>query len=102
MINSLEATKAQHKPWVKIEFYDRGELVEISIIDNGTGIPNAIQSKILEPFYTTKEVGDGAGLGLSTAKGLVESHGGSLKLTATNPFTRFTITIPKSRHLSAS
>jgi signal transduction histidine kinase len=50
----------------------------IRISDNGPGVPDAIQSKILEPFFTTKE--DGTGLGLSIANRIVQEHGGRLDI----------------------
>jgi len=50
----------------------------IRISDNGPGVPDAIQSKILEPFFTTKE--DGTGLGLSIAARIVQEHGGRLDI----------------------
>ena len=50
------------------EFEDQ---IEISVTDSGSGIPEGLQEKILQPFFTTKEVGSGAGLGLSVfQKGL--------------------------------
>lgn len=53
-----------------------GDYVVISITDQGTGIPPAILEKIFEPFYTTKEVGQGTGLGLSTVLAITKSHNG--------------------------
>ena len=103
LINAFEATLGIEQPWVKLEFRDHGDEVEISVLDNGRGIKDGIRSRVLEPFFTTKEVGEGAGLGLSTSRGLVESHGGRLELSETHPFTRFTITLPgKTKVRSAS
>lgn len=53
-----------------------GEYVVIRVIDAGTGIPPDKITKIFEPFYTTKKTGDGTGLGLSTAYGIVKQSGG--------------------------
>ncbi|MGE4504756.1 MAG: sensor histidine kinase [Desulfovibrionaceae bacterium] len=50
------------------------------ISDTGTGIPEDIREKIFDPFYTTKDVGEGTGLGLALAKSVVEQHGGRLAL----------------------
>jgi PAS domain S-box-containing protein len=53
-----------------------GPYTVISVSDNGVGIPSEILDRIFEPFYTTKDVGQGTGLGLSTALGIIKSHGG--------------------------
>jgi len=52
--------------------------VEVSIIDNGSGIPDDQKSKIFEPFYTTKPIGVGSGLGLDIVKKAVEKHNGEI------------------------
>ena len=53
-----------------------GNYVQITVEDDGIGIPEEIQGKIFEPFFTTKEIGKGTGLGLSTVMAIVRSHGG--------------------------
>ncbi|CAN5505951.1 hypothetical protein BH10BDE1_BH10BDE1_12970 [soil metagenome] len=68
--------------------------VEISVEDSGRGVPAHIHDRILEPFFTTKDVGKGTGLGLSISKGIVESHGGRLWLDPSSKRTRFVIEIP--------
>lgn len=65
----------------------------IRISDNGPGIPDAVQSKIMEPFFTTKE--EGTGLGLSIATRIVEEHGGRLNIKSKEGSgTTFIITLP--------
>jgi signal transduction histidine kinase len=65
----------------------------IRISDNGPGIPDAIQSKIMEPFFTTRE--EGTGLGLSIANRIVQEHGGRLDvLSAEGKGSTFIITLP--------
>jgi histidine kinase len=54
------------------------EELEIEVSDNGIGMNEEIQSKIFNPFFTTKEVGRGTGLGLSISHGIVQDHGGSI------------------------
>ena len=56
------------------------ENIVVSIEDSGPGIPQEIQTKILQPFFTTKEIGKGTGLGLSNVKTTLEKIGGSIKL----------------------
>jgi signal transduction histidine kinase len=60
---------------------DDQEMLEVSIHDNGYGIPVEIREKILQPFFTTKEVGKGTGLGMPIIIRIIESHGGSLEIT---------------------
>ncbi len=54
----------------------RGDYVVIEVADSGQGIPDGKLNKIFEPFYTTKQVGEGTGLGLSTAYGIIKQTGG--------------------------
>ena len=54
--------------------------VAFQIKDNGSGIPSDLQEKIFEPFFTSKEVGEGTGLGLSVSKQIVDEHGGRIEV----------------------
>jgi signal transduction histidine kinase/ligand-binding sensor domain-containing protein len=72
-----------------------GKWVEISISDNGPGIPDAIKDKILQPFFTTKPTGQGTGLGLSLAYDILKAHGGELVVESmAGQFAEFTIKLP--------
>ncbi|WP_353485416.1 HAMP domain-containing sensor histidine kinase, partial [Haliscomenobacter sp.] len=67
--------------------------IEITVKDNGHGIPEAIKDKIFQPFFTTKPTGQGTGLGLSLAYDIVtKGHGGTLELS-TQEGTETTIAI---------
>jgi two-component system, NtrC family, sensor kinase len=57
-----------------------GKWVQISISDNGPGIPDAIKDKIFQPFFTTKPTGQGTGLGLSLSYDIVKAHGGEIRV----------------------
>ena len=76
---------------------NRGDSVEISIRDNGTGIPPEVKDKIFNPFFTTKPAGEGTGLGLSISHDIVvKQHGGSIEVdTELGEFTEIRITLPR-------
>lgn len=74
---------------------DKGDFIQISIRDTGSGIPKDIQNRIFEPFFTTKEHEKGTGLGLSTVYGLVGQHKGYLLLySEINMGTVFHVYLP--------
>lgn len=60
-----------------------GDYVSVKVIDTGTGIPPERLSKVFEPFYTTKRIGEGTGLGLSTAYGIIKQTGGYIFVDST-------------------
>ena len=73
-----------------------GESIEIRVKDNGTGIPQKVMDKIFQPFFTTKPVGQGTGLGLSLSYDIItKGHGGELKVeTKEGQGSSFIITLP--------
>lgn len=83
--------------WVEVEVEEclHQNIVRIYVTDSGPGIPKEIASKILEPFFTTKETGKGTGLGLSISVGIVEEHGGKLYLDHEYAHTRFVLELPR-------
>jgi two-component system NtrC family sensor kinase len=69
--------------------------VQISVIDNGCGIPEANLQRIFDPFFTSKEVGKGTGLGLSVSYGIVKAHGGKINVeSVVGAGTTFRIELP--------
>lgn len=71
-----------------------GNNVNVQIVDSGPGIPEEIQTRIFEPFYTTKDVGKGTGLGLDVVRRIVEGHNGSIKVTSEPGNTNFEFCFP--------
>jgi signal transduction histidine kinase len=74
----------------------RQDFAEISIADNGTGIPGEIHTRVFEPFFTTKDVGKGTGQGLALAHSVVvKKHGGKIWFeTEMGRGTTFFINLP--------
>jgi C4-dicarboxylate-specific signal transduction histidine kinase len=92
--NAFDAVEGRASPWVRLEVREKHKMAEFSVSDSGPGVPKDIRTKILEPFYTTKEAGKGLGLGLSISSSIVEAHGGTLSLDESSPCTRFVFTLP--------
>jgi len=100
LINGLDATKSgegitvttKNSDW-ESETGQKG--VEISITDTGCGIPPEHIDKLFEPFFTTKEVGRGTGLGLAVSLGIVQRHGGSIRVQSEiGKGSTFTLWVP--------
>jgi two-component system, NtrC family, sensor kinase len=74
-----------------------GDRVEITIRDNGTGIPPEVKEKMFNPFFTTKPTGEGTGLGLSISHDIVvKQHGGTIEVdTQPGEFTEIKIILPR-------
>jgi len=69
--------------------------VEISVTDNGNGIPQKVLDKIFQPFFTTKPTGQGTGLGLSLSYDIIKAHGGEISVkTEENSGTAFIVLLP--------
>ena len=92
--NSIEAVSDSEDPWIRLDFSQQGAQVRISVSDSGPGIPPENRGKIMEPFFTTKPIGQGTGLGLSISSGIIQSHGGRIELDRNADATTFVVTLP--------
>ncbi len=81
--------------WIRISWRRTESGVELSVADSGTGIDSASLPRIFEPFYTTKEPGEGTGLGLSVTKKLLANMGATVRAESdAQGGAHFTITFP--------
>ncbi len=97
IINALDATPAGGHIDISthLALAEGRRGIEIDITDTGHGIPPEHLPKIFDPFYTTKEVGKGTGLGLSVSQGIVERHGGTIRVQSqVGKGSTFTIWLP--------
>jgi len=87
-----------YRPTLTAATKNLGDRVEITIRDNGMGIPSEIRDKIFNPFFTTKPPGEGTGLGLSISHDIiVKQHGGSIEVdTQPGEFTEVRIVLPRT------
>ncbi len=92
--NALDAMEANSKGVLEITTRRDGECVQVCITDDGPGVPEDIQSRIFDPFYTTKDIGKGTGLGLDVVKRIVDRHKGSINLKSVPGKTTFTVCFP--------
>lgn len=92
--NSFDAVKKVKDRRIKIELAESSTGFTFKIYDSGEGIDSELRDKIMVPFFSTKDVGEGTGLGLSVIKGTVENYGGEFNLLPGKP-TTFKIFLPK-------
>ena len=85
-----------YQPELMISTAIKNEFVEITVKDNGTGVPKSVLDKIFEPFFTTKPAGEGTGLGLSLSFDIItKSHNGRLNADSIEgEYTLFSILLP--------
>lgn len=92
--NAHDAVVHLAEKWVRLDVAVIGGKIQISVTDSGKGLPPHIVEKLMQPFFTTKEVGKGTGLGLSISKGIIEDHHGHIRYDSLCPNTRFVIELP--------
>lgn len=85
---------SQRNKQIKIRMDRLDRSVIISIQDNGRGIPSLVRDHIFDPFYTTKKLGSGRGLGLSFSYNVFTSNGGTIELAEAEKGSHFKITLP--------
>jgi len=94
LVNAAQAI-GKNRGEVKIKTRCDGAKVTVSVSDTGKGISSEHVKHVFDPFFTTKPIGEGTGLGLSISHGIVEQHGGTIRVESNSGSgTTFTITLP--------
>ena len=96
LVNAVQALQGVEDPVIRVRTREaEGGFVSIVVEDNGPGIPREMRARVFEPFFSTKEVGDGSGLGLSISHAMVSRRGGTLRYDGDyNEGARFVIRLP--------
>ncbi len=93
--NAIAAMEGRPGPVLRVRTWSRQRTVFLSVSDNGVGIPEEHLTKVFDPFFTTREVGQGVGLGLSTCYAVVQKFGGTVNVESElGAGTTFTIELP--------
>jgi len=92
--NALDAMEPNGKGKLTIRTQRDREFVQVTIGDDGPGIPKDVKTRIFDPFFTTKEVGKGTGMGLEVVQRIVRQHNGSIKVDSQPGKTEFTVCFP--------
>jgi signal transduction histidine kinase len=90
--NAIDAVDGRGS--ITIRAYVEGARVVVEVVDDGHGIPREAQVHVFEPFYTTKDIGDGTGLGLDIVRRIVTGHGGEVFVQSEPGETCFTVRLP--------
>jgi PAS domain S-box-containing protein len=97
--NAHQAIEGKGKVIISTDTDPMGTHVIVSIKDNGKGMTEEVKKRIFEPFYTTKNVGEGTGLGLFITFGIIENHKGKIEINSVpNEGTEFIIKLPVDRN----
>ena len=94
-LDSKSFDETAEGPSIRIQGIRKNDRIHLLVRDNGTGIDDAHMARIFDPFYTTKDVGEGMGLGLSICYKIMEHHQGAIRVkTEINSFTEFDLDFP--------
>ncbi|MCB0394415.1 MAG: HAMP domain-containing histidine kinase [Bdellovibrionales bacterium] len=99
--NGIHAAKSgqSEEKWVRLTAVADDMSVCVYVDDSGDGFAKEVETKILEPFVTTKSIKEGTGLGLSISNSIIKSHMGVLNFERKGHFTRFSIRLPRTQNV---
>jgi signal transduction histidine kinase len=90
--NAIDAMDQEGR--LQVSTCREGEAIQVTITDNGKGIPSEIMGQIFDPFFTTKRQGEGTGIGLDIVKQIVDHHHGEVRVNSVPGKTQFHVVLP--------
>jgi two-component system sensor histidine kinase RegB len=94
--NAADATEDLSERQVRVTLGRKAGMLELTVADNGIGVPEPLVRRLGEPFFTTKEPGRGTGLGLYLARHVVERNGGEMRIASVEGRgTQITLRVPE-------
>jgi signal transduction histidine kinase len=97
LLNAVQAIPGEGE--VRVTTSSDDKHLYLAVADTGHGMSEEIRARIFEPFYTTRDVGQGTGLGLTVARDVVQAHGGHIEVSSRiGAGTTFTVVLPLARH----
>jgi C4-dicarboxylate-specific signal transduction histidine kinase len=92
--NSYDAIANTNGPWINLEVKIYNDHIQLIVTDSGTGIPLKVREKMFNPFFTTKEIGKGTGIGLAISKSMVEKMNGKFFYNEKSSNSSFIVQLP--------
>jgi signal transduction histidine kinase len=92
--NAIDAMKEKGKGTLTLRTSRQRDEAIVDILDDGPGITGDVERRLFEPFYTTKQMGEGSGLGLDIARRIVERHRGEIAIDGTPGETVLRVRLP--------
>jgi two-component system NtrC family sensor kinase len=98
VLNALDAMPGGGSLTISVEKSDDRNFIDIAFTDTGVGIPKQYLDSIFDPFFSSKKNAKGTGLGLSVSLGIINQHGGSIRVASeVGKGTTFTVSLPIAR-----
>ena len=92
--NGIDAVADSKDRWVEIQVDHDEDWVFLRVIDSGSGIPESVRPRLFEAYFSTKDAGQGNGIGLALSREIAREHGGDLYLDSAAANTCFVVKLP--------
>ncbi len=89
--NACDAIESLPEKWINVEILNENDLLRVNVIDSGKGIPQDVQEKMMQAFFTTKDLGKGTGLGLYISSLIMQNHGAKFSIDGQKSNTTFSM-----------